>query len=475
MMFTNRPYLLWLTPLGFVFWLGLSACATQESPPPDPYAVYAVPSPQELSLNEFLARAGGQDEHYLQQLSYTSTEAKYFDLVNQTLTLNQAELALLKQNGFVVSDRLTFADFTTAYAYIYWKDLPVLVTTDSMLQAVHQLYDDLLIRLEETSFTARLTTLLTHVRQQLLAEAKTNNDPDLALLYTDLEIYLTVPLALLTGEQYDTPGVAAYLELAQSADRVAEIDLFGSRRVVDFTLFKPRGHYTKSEALERYFRAVSWLALIDFRLVEYSPGGNSILNLEQLAAAAMLRQAIDAAGQRPTWAEFEALFRAFVGRSDNVTLPDLDRFLAEAGVNAPVDLIHHPDSRHLLTLLTSRDYGQQRITAQILNAAPDMPSPAPRPVSFMLLGQRFTVDSYLMNNLVYDRLLVDGQKVERPLPSPLDVMYILGNDRAATHLQDELARYGYQGHLAALREAVDHYEPTFWTDTTTVGWARCES
>ena len=123
-----------------------------------------------------------------------------------------------------------------------------------------------------------------------------------------------------------------------------------------------------------------------------------------------------------------------------MTLPDLDRFLADAGINTSVDLLHHPAPRQLLAQLTSGDYGRQRISAQIQVADPAVSEPVPPPISFMLLGQRFSLDSYLLNNLVYDRLVVDGHKVDRRLPSPLDVMYALGNDRAATHLQSELSR-----------------------------------
>jgi hypothetical protein len=87
-----------------------------------------------------------------------------------------------------------------------------------------------------------------------------------------------------------------------------------------------------------------------------------------------------------------------------------------------------------------------------------------------LFGQRFSIDSYLMSNLVYDRLLVNGKKVERPLPSPLDIMYVLGNDRAAAHLQDELNKYRYAANLASLRTTVDHYEPVFWSGNVYSRW-----
>jgi hypothetical protein len=43
-----------------------------------------------------------------------------------------------------VSERLAFKQFMQAYAGIYWKDLPVLVTTDSLLDAIHRTYDMML-------------------------------------------------------------------------------------------------------------------------------------------------------------------------------------------------------------------------------------------------------------------------------------------------------------------------------------------
>jgi hypothetical protein len=35
---------------------------------------------------------------------------------------------------------------------------------------------------------------------------------------------------------------------------------------IDYTRFKPRGFYTQSETLQRYFRAVAWLQAIPFRV-----------------------------------------------------------------------------------------------------------------------------------------------------------------------------------------------------------------
>src|SRR5262249_9938456 len=80
--------------------------------------------------------------------TFTPTRARFFDLIDDTFHLTAEELAHLERTGLVVSDRLSFDDFSMAYGYIFAKDLPVLITTDSLLQAVHQSYDDLLEQAE---------------------------------------------------------------------------------------------------------------------------------------------------------------------------------------------------------------------------------------------------------------------------------------------------------------------------------------
>lgn len=425
---------------------------------------------------------------YLERPAFAPEQAKYFELVEQTLQLSPDELALLKQNGFVVSDRLAFEDFTTAYAYVYWKDMPVVVTTDSILQSVHQSYDDVSIQLEGRFFATQLAAFLSQARAQIKAEAQANADSRLAALYRDADIYLTVPLVLLrtdgyddfgqgpTGRvdfgAYDTPGIEPYVTLAGEARQVAKVTLLGPKRDIDFTSFAPRGHYDDGYILARYFRAMTWLAQIDFRFVTYDlKTSQPTLHREPIAAALLLRGALARAGLRAGWDKFDTLLTGMVGRSDNITLSGLDAFSQDASLGAPADVFGRADAE-LLDLLTANDYGWQRITGQIIERHIENPStqPIPRPASFALMGQRFAVDSYWMSNLVYDRLWVDGKLVERPLPSPLDVAYLLGNDRAAAHLQTELEHYSYRGNLSALRDSTANYPSTFWNDTVYNCW-----
>lgn len=88
----------------------------------------------------------------------------------------------------------------------------------------------------------------------------------------------------------------------------------------------------------------------------------------------------------------------------------------------------------------------------------------------MLLGQRFSIDSYVMSNLVYDRLFVDNEPVMRRFPATMDVIYVLGNDYALTHLRSELEEHEYGASLYSLRVAVDRLPSGFWQEPVYNQW-----
>lgn len=408
---------------------------------------------------------GDTAQPYAGPLGWIPNQAAYYDLVNGVLPFSEAEAAHLADNGFVLSERHQWPRFVEAYAWIYWKDLPVLITTDSLLHAVHQSYSDLLSSLEQIILIPALAALLDATRAEVMAAAAVNPQADLAPLYVDVADYLAVAQALLEGESGGFSRTREWIGWANRADARQMIELFGVEYEVDFTLFEPRGHYTRSEELKRYFRAMSWLAHIDFRLITYdAETSEAKVHPQALAAVAILQRGLDQAGQRPTWLAINDLFEALVGRSDNMTLLDFDRLWADLALGGPADVLAL-DPQRLLAQLTQHDYGQQRITGQLItrHIANANPESLPRPVSFMLFGQRFSIDAYVMGNLVYDRLMIEGVPVERALPNPLDVMFALGNDRAATHLTAELAAYPYGGHLAALRTQVDALGNDYWT------------
>ena len=72
------------------------------------------------------------------------------------LGLNDAESAKFSQNGFVISGRQAFPTFFYGYKAIYASDLPVFISADSILYAVHRSYDAILKELEQAQLIEAL-------------------------------------------------------------------------------------------------------------------------------------------------------------------------------------------------------------------------------------------------------------------------------------------------------------------------------
>jgi hypothetical protein len=84
--------------------------------------------------------------------------------------------------------------------------------------------------------------------------------------------------------------------------------------------------------------------------------------------------------------------------------------------------------------------------------------PWPLDAVFLFFGQRYTLDSHVFSNVVYDRV------AKRMMPNPLDVAYAaLGNDQAARLLEPELRKYPYAPALESMRRLSDEHGETFWS------------
>src|SRR5262249_47243814 len=150
--------------------------------------------------------------------------------------------------------------------------------------------------------------------------------------------------------------VARFTSLARAHQGLADIVLFGvTRPNEDFSQFTPRGHYTDTPELTRYFQAMMWLGRIDFRLIETLEDGSQIFRRRQLEAALRLRDLLDASSLQ-SWKRIDAVVEAFVGEADYMTVSQLDSLLADIGVGSAAGLAAIPDQR-IAQAITDGGYG----------------------------------------------------------------------------------------------------------------------
>ncbi|MET0795679.1 MAG: DUF3160 domain-containing protein, partial [Polyangiaceae bacterium] len=392
----------------------------------------------------------------VQTLSYDPRSSQFLDRIQASaLALDEDELAHLGSNGFVVSKRSAFPTFVRGYTAIYSEDLPVYISADAILEAVHSSYDSVLALTETTALIGMVSQLLESMHGRLPSLAAQN--PASA---ADLDVYLTLARSLLKGAEVapvaggKAQTVHDLYQLALQASGQSTVTLFGAERQFDASQFTPRGHYTDSAELSAYFRAMIWLGRTDFRLIETNSDGSQKFLRPQYDAMLLLRQSM-ADADLSSFQKVDTALQAFLGQSDTMTVPQVDSLLAELG---GLDAARALDDATIEAKIRAGGYGIQQIASQIMvndGAAATLPLAR----SFALFGQRYVIDSHVFSQVVYDRL-----PSKRMMPNPLDVAYAaLGNDQALPLLSSELGQFaGYPGALDGARVLADAHGAQFW-------------
>ncbi|HWO23929.1 MAG TPA: DUF3160 domain-containing protein [Kofleriaceae bacterium] len=364
--------------------------------------------------------------------------------IERRFGISAAERRQLQRDGFVVSARLAQPSWGWAFHEIYQSQLPIYVSADAILHAVYAAHDGLVARLEKDELLPRLRAMLAAMHCALPGLAP-QLPGDAA---RDLDLYLAVARGLLAdaemGSALGDAAVArearALIAKAKSAAGPEVRELFGRPRVIDFSQYQPRGHYT--DDLEPYFRAAMWLSRLELNVVSRSSRSSAPGDApdpretpREAVDALALAELVAASGQGAELDRIEQVFALLAGRREDIPLPRLAELARAAGISD----LRAPDAAGKLRGAVGDKY--QR-TARI--------HPMPQgstvlPAIATLLGPRITADTAALRPLAHsevpDRHQIHGG----------DVAYMLGHDRGRAHLRADLARY--PGLPAALDEA----------------------
>lgn len=450
-----------------------------------------------MSIEEFAALV--PQPLYTPRLSWDPTTAAFWTsfYTNAAFRLNDAEMARFHANGFVVSERLGEQSFGGMYYRIFHGDLPVFVSADSVLQAWHRTYLNMLEEVEEVELSTLAEQVITRMSFQLPWLWELFESGPLRDSILDADYFLTVAQSLWTGWQV-SPSIDVAGQQQRVADTLADINslelrevrMFGTNRWVDFSQFKIRGHYNNSGRLQRYFRMMMWCGRTDLRLATYKP--NLEDDIRQLGTAIVLHQLLVDSGQFANWSAIERVTRAFVGVTDSMTFEQMGQLLAEAKIASLEDVPDRVTLTNLQTRLLTGELGVQAITSDKL-FSPLSPKELKLPRSFTFFGQKFVLDSWAFSSVVFDKvhwpsdncLLWCGVtnicgKVVRRKPSCIDVAFsVLGNDQVAPEIIGRIQRTNgepfrdglpYQHNLAAVRNVIESQSAETWTENIYTAW-----
>lgn len=354
------------------------------------------------------------------------------------IKITAAEQATLARQSIVVSDT-PVPSFHVGYNGIFQSHRRVYVTADAMLYAWHHSYDAILVEIEQAALIGKLGELVAGLRSAV-ANA-TGADPQAR---ADADTYLIVAQTLLDGKSAppvaggSTKDAAKIVDLAVAAQGDVVVPLFGDELHFDASMLKPRGHYTQSPELERYFRAMGFLSRIELRLATRSTSQPWKVSRRAVAVAELFRSAFAAApAARAAWQTLDTTLGALVGPSDSMSSGAYERALGK------LDPKSASDAELVAALLPA---ATQRIRTQL---AP----PERSDLAWVLLGQRYVADAHTLTELTYGNL-----QTKRMMPTPLDVGAVVFRNPAAFELlAPERQRFGaeYEGALTASATRID--------------------
>ena len=382
--------------------------------------------------------------------------------------LTGAQRAFLAQNGFVVihSQEPQFNDIRYRTAYALGQ--PFFRTTDEAYHALHLLFDDMLKALERQGLRPQMLNLITATRDQVssyAAEAagtSIESDVELAEAYLDVAVHLF--------DSSSPPGpeeVAAQVAQIMDAGGRAKSVLFPDFED-DYGAYRPVGHYAGDPELEAYFRGMTWLGRVHFPLASADDPSFEPSRLPLIVTLA-LRQAD--AGRQPAsnvWGEVHRLLDFLIGPTDDLG-PLEYAALMDTVYGAEAGLLDLADDDLWQTFLASTS---DLPAPQINSTFVDWTAELEVEKGWRLMGQRFTMDSNIFQNLIFDKVeeRSDGQR--RDFPTGLDVMAVFGSQAA----MDELVRRGetaypnYEENLQTLKDAAGAQPESEWLARAYSAW-----
>ena len=205
--------------------------------------------------------------------SYDLSQVAYYDRMKQAIGISEEQEKMLEEYGFSIADVAAkrFEDFYCEQ--VYRPDLPVFVTTDSILHLFHVVFDCSLRITEYQTFYPMISEVTYYAFTESLNDYNSLS-PDGSVEYwavRNATVYFAVAMSLINGENAAVPtelasDVSFYLnEIYAEEPRYVLAGLwqfpeppYNVDVKYDFTQFTVRGHYVGIPRLEQYFRTMMW-------------------------------------------------------------------------------------------------------------------------------------------------------------------------------------------------------------------------
>jgi hypothetical protein len=393
-----------------------------------------------------------------------------------TIQLTEKQNKMLSDNGFVTIPGETgaYQEFYQVYESGRYEGSVPFITTDAIFHTYHLLFDKMLRDLEKEHFIGQVRSLTSAM---LAASQEQVN----SLTGTSLEepakrnlAFFSVASQLLeTGDAVPdsvkdmVARELAYIE-AHNAQNVSPIwdreDLPGPEKLIeDYTQYIPRGHYTRSEELKKYFKGMMWYGRLTFRLRDDFETRRALLLVQALRKA----QSTDGTSAITLWQNIYDPTVFIVGKSDDLSFVEYGK-LSDSVFGATPELTSFAD---------------EALFAKFMDGAKNLPPPKVNSMwvwitedkekatkGFRFMGQRFTLDQYVFGQVIWREVGTDTEP--RALPKGLDLLAAMGSEESYNILNEmgETKYVNYDKQLTKIKQEIATLDKETWTQNLYWTW-----
>ncbi len=390
--------------------------------------------------------------------------------------LGAIDSTLLRENHFLVRYS-GYKQLFDIYNDCTWDGIPIFVTTDAVLHIYHVFFDNLLARIEMRTLMESLKTMTEILISKTSSDFGFAENPVAQEALRRNLAYLYVGKKLMEDSEVVVPEtvtalVDSELILIETQKGFDFSPIFGNFSKLDYSQFKVRGHYTRNDSLKAYFKTMMWYGWTIFTMEPELFG--DLAYRHTLQALVLTQMIYNLETQNETlfdlWNTIYNPTVFLVGKTDDPN-PIQYKTIADE-IYGPDFLDLDPDSLANTALLEA-----------FMTEAQKLPEPLiPNWIygyyvqykGFRFMGQRFIPDSYMFAHLIYP--YVGTPEHQRTMPKGLDIMAILGSDRAYTLLDSvyqETSYLNYPEKIADFNFEFSNKAPEEWAQNLYWNWFYC--
>ena len=332
-----------------------------------------------------------------------------------------------------------------------YQEFPNFVTTDIFLQLYHLYFDSMLKELEMYQIYALMTDYnygMLKAVKKIYQQAEQGTALERASAHSIR--FFTIADCLFRNSTFDAdsdPLIAEEVEKAKNAQNGPSNFMADYQDITfPYSLFRPRGHYTRNQVLQEYFRGMMWLQTVPFGMRH-----DDEVNAAVVIAYAMMNNP----ELQGMYDKLDQLLTYLMGKPDNLSIPQVITEVKKTGKPMEELLNDKQAMSQLKKNLEEIGNKQTRIRPKFEKTSHN---------KICLMPQRYQPDAEVLQEMVDN----DNKPTKRATPKGLDFMAAMGVSAAEQILMGEQTEWKDFGkNLKAMKQRMGEIN---WDETIATQW-----